>query len=946
MKTFNEPAERAEEFSPGQAERSDAPPWVSIEDSFRARFSGRQYTLADLLSPAKAGSVVNQYSLPRVPLAALAAPWAKLFRPLCGLVESFRFVIKWQKCIGQLFLLGAILTLTLPVCAQRRVDDPDDQDDLNRELWEFARKTPYESILPYIAAAQKQSKAREIAEVELPNGWHIAPAGAQVEVGRLPYTFTMFAGKLVVLDTGYYYFPNTKEPQEVSIVDVDTAKVVKSLRINSLFPSAVVAGRFLYISGGFDQKVYRVNQQFEVDKEFPLAGFGGGLATIDGEHVAVTTMALKDAKGEYINGRLSVFNTSSGKIEREVDLGYFPYAVKSIAGKLFVTLLGENKLLVFDGRLKLLKTIAVGRTPQEMCSDGRDLFVVNTSSDDLTRIDARTLRVNGAISVAAKGSIFGTTPSACALDSTRLFVTLAGNNSVTVIDRRTGKQSASIPTGWYPTNVLLNGQKILIANAKGIRARRPNPEGPQPNKPGRPPGYVLNLLKGSISILPLDNLSANAAKWTQQVTSASPLFDNKRGFNLPIKHVFYIIKENRTYDQVLGDLGRGNGDPKLTLFGDDIAPVHHQLARDFVTLDNFFVNGEISVLGHTFTTSGYASPFTEWLGNVSYSYRWKGYPFGTVPAMMSPVYLWDLLDDAGADYRIYGENYFLFTRAYRIFSELYGADSDISKRFYDKTIAAADGTDRGQEFNNLMQPYYGRVNSAEDGYKILGEHDFVEALSKFLTGDDTFARMTARDDRLRRRFGAYLSKYPFNFRSWDLKVSDLERVREWQKDFDAQLKSGNVAPLHYIWLPNDHTDGLRKEILDPFQFVAQNDAALGRVLEIISHSAVWKDSLVLVVEDDAQNGPDHVDATRTIAFAAGPYVKRDALVSDRYDQLSMLRTIELVLGLKSLNAAEQLAAPMFGIFTDQPDFTPFVIKRVSDRLDAADRKRYHDLAGK
>jgi YVTN family beta-propeller protein len=844
------------------------------------------------------------------------------------------------------FLVGLSvfsLVFGITALAQRRVDDPDDQDDLNRELWEFARKTPYDSILPYIAAAQKQSKAREVAEVELPNGWRIAPAGAQVEVGRLPYTFTMFAGKLVVLDTGYYYFPNTKEPQEVSIVDIDTAQVIKTLRINSLFPSAVVAGDYLYISGGNDQKVYRVNQHFEVDKEYELAGFGGGLAAIDADHIAVATMALRNPKFEFTHGRLSLLNTSSGKIVSEVDLGYFPYAVKFVAGKLFVTLLGENKLLVFDGRLKLLKTIAVGRTPQEMCSDGRELFVVNTSSDDLTRINARTIRVNGTISVAAKGSTFGTTPSSCAIDANRLYVTLAGNNSVAVLDRPALKQSALIPTGWYPTNVLLNGRKILIANAKGIRARRPNPDGPQTNQPSRPPGYVLNLLKGSISILSQEDLKTNASKWMAQVNSASPLFDNTHGFNLPIKHVFYIIKENRTYDQVLGDLGRGNGDPKLTLFGDEISPVHHQLARDFVTVDNFFVNGEISVLGHAFTTSGYASPFTEWMGNVSYSYRWKGYPFGTVPALMSPIYLWDLLDDAGVDYRIYGENYFLFTRAYRIFRELYGADSDIARRFYDKTIAAAAGEDRGQEFNNLMRPYYGRVNSAEDGYQILGEHDFVEALSKFLTGDDTFARMTVRDEQLRRRFGAYLSKYPFSFRSWDLKVSDLDRVREWQQSFNAQLKSGKVAQLHYIWLPNDHTDGNRNTILDPFQFVAQNDAALGRVLEIISHSPIWKDSLVLVVEDDAQNGADHVDATRTIAFAAGPYVKRGAVVSDRYDQLSMLRTIELVLGLKPLNAAEQLAAPMFGIFTDKPDFTPFVIKKLSDRLADADRQRYREL---
>ncbi len=847
---------------------------------------------------------------------------------------------------GVCFSLLFILIFSTLVAPQRRVDDPDDQEDLNRELWQFARHTRYDSILPYIAAAQKQSKANEIAEVELPNGWRIAPAGTQIEVGRLPYEAVMFAGKLVVLDTGYYY-PKDKTPQEVSIVDLGTSQVIKTLQINSLFPSAVAgADGKLYISGGYDQKIYRVNQQFEIDQEFKLDGFAGGLTAIDAQRVAVAMMALRNAKGEYLNGRLSIVNTADGKIERRVDVGYFPYAVRFIAGKLFVTLLGENKVLVFDPQLRLAQTIAVGRTPQQMCSDGRNIFVVNTGTDDISVIDARTLRVTKTISVAAKDGQFGTTPSACAVDAQSLYVTMAGNNSVAVFDRKKGKQTASIPTGWYPTNVLLDKQRLVVTSAKGIRARRPNPDGPQPTSSSRVPGYVLNLLKGSVAAIPLSDVRRDGAKWNKQVNSAGPVFDSKLSLKVPIKHVFYIVKENRTYDQVLGDLGRGNGDPKLTIFGDDISPVHHQLARDFVTLDNFFVNGEISVLGHAFTTSGYASPFTEWLGNVSYSTRWKGYPFGTVPATMSPVYLWDLLDDARVDYRIYGENYFLFTRAYRIFSELYGPESEIARRFYDKTIAAAAGEDRGQEFNNLTRPYYGRVNSAQDAYRLLGENDFTAALSQFLTGDATFATRVQRDDKLRHRFADYLVKYPFSYRSWDLKVSDLDRVREWKKDFDAQVKSGSVPQLQYLWLPNDHTDGGSKKILDPYQFVAQNDAALGRVLEIISHSSIWKDSLVLVVEDDAQNGPDHVDATRTVAFAAGPYVKRGAVVSDRYDQLSLLRTIELVLGLKSVNSAEQLAAPMFGVFTDKPDFTPFVISKVSDRLGDADREKYRALPAK
>ena len=820
----------------------------------------------------------------------------------------------------------------------RRVDDPNEEESLNRELWEFTKGTPYEQILPYLAAEQHKSRGDQNPEMELPNGWRIAPGGKQVEVGRLPYEAVRFAGKLVVLDTGYYY----KEPQEVSVVDTDSRQVVKTLKINSLFPSAVVGlDGDLYISGGFDQKIFRVNHEFNIVREYPVQGFAGGMAPIDARHLAFGYMAVKNEKGTYINGRLAILNTTNGTIEKEIELGYFPYAVRVVSDEVFVTLLGENKLLIYDKQLKLIKTIPVGRTPQEMCTDGRRLYIVNTGSDSLAVIDTRSNRVLPNISFAAKGSTFGTTPSSCAVDGARLYVTLAGANLVEVLDHRTGKSLAHVRTGWYPTKVLIDQDKIVVVSAKGIRPRRPNPNGPPGASSSKNPQYVLNLLKGSVAIVSKSEVK-NRERGHDSL--GFPIFNATAGLKPPIKHVFYIIKENRTYDQVLGDLGKGNGDPKLTLFGESVTPIQHQLAREFVTLDNFFVNGEISVLGHSFTTSGYASPFIEWLGNVSYSERWKGYPFGTVPATMSPVYLWDLLEDRRIDYRIYGENYFLFTSAYHIFEETYGADSKLTRKFYDKTIASAAGEDRGTEFNELARPYYGRANTRSDAYRLLRDQKFLKALSRFLTGDETFAQAINRTDSLRRRFADYLYHYPFNFRSWDLKYSDLDRVRDWKKDFESQIRLGNVARLNYIWLPNDHTDGAKTKILNPYQFVAQNDAALGRMIEIISHSPVWKDSLILIVEDDAQNGPDHVDATRTIAFAAGPYVKRGAVVSDRYDQISLLRTIELVLGLRSANSAEQLAAPMFGIFTDKPDFRPFVAIEPSTHLADADKQRFTQLA--
>ncbi|HEV7396588.1 MAG TPA: alkaline phosphatase family protein, partial [Pyrinomonadaceae bacterium] len=522
-----------------------------------------------------------------------------------------------------------------------------------------------------------------------------------------------------------------------------------------------------------------------------------------------------------------------------------------------------------------------------------------------------------------------------------LYVTLAGTNAVAVLDSRTFKQVALVPTGWYPTKALLNDKKLYVVSAKGITARRPNPNGPQPNSASRVPGYILNLLQGTVSSVAIMDIARNARAWTKAVKQGPPVFDARAGFKLPIKHIFYIIKENRTYDQVLGDLGRGNGDPTLTLFGEAVSPVHHQLAKEFVTLDNFFVNGEISVLGHSFTTSGYASPFSEWLGNNSYATRWKGYPFGTVPGVTSPAYLWDLLDERKVDYRIYGENYFLFTRAYKLLVKHFGVESQLARKFYDKSMAAAAGGDRGNEFFELAVPFYGQAQTRPGALKLLDNKTFTSSLSRFLVGDNSVADELAKPGKIafKRDLADYLYHYPFNYRSWDLKYSDLDRFKAWRTDFESQLKLNTVAQLHYIWLPNDHTDGANSKNMDPFQFMAQNDAALGRIVETISQSRIWKQSLILIEEDDAQNGPDHVDATRTVAFAIGPYVKRNAVVSDRYDQLSMLRTIERLLGLRSMNLSEQVAVPMWGIFSSKPNFKPFVRVAPSSRLSKADSER-------
>jgi hypothetical protein len=426
------------------------------------------------------------------------------------------------------------------------------------------------------------------------------------------------------------------------------------------------------------------------------------------------------------------------------------------------------------------------------------------------------------------------------------------------------------------------------------------------------------------------------------------------GFKLPIKHVFYVIRENRTYDQILGDLTPGNGDPKLCVFPEAKSPNAHKLARDFVTLDNFFCDGEISALGHSFTTSGYASPFLEWIGNIGYAGRfdWKDpddakepvkylYPYGTIPAVYSPQYLWDAAADRGLDYKVYGEPYYLYTQPYRILVTAYGADSDLVKKYYQHTLVFANEKDRGLRFTQRLGVYYRQALVFQDARKLMDDPKFTAAFSDYYLADDSLARALARDEKLKDAFADFLIHYSLNFPAWDLKISDLERYQDWKEDFKRQLDRRQVPALEYLWLPNDHMGWPPPPT--PEQYIAQNDAALGALVETLSKSEVWKESLVLVVEDDSQDGLDHVDSTRTVALAAGPYVKRGMVVSDPYDQESMLRTIELILGLDPMNSGDGLAIPMMNIFTDQPNFKSFRQAEPAKSLSPDDLKLYRQV---
>ena len=860
-------------------------------------------------------------------------------------------------------------------------------DDLSRQLW-AARPRPltgpalgYDAAVRYARRAQRRTAARADSSVragaaELPTGWAIAPAGAQIATGRLPFEAVAFAGRVVVLNTGYY----PGEPQPLTIIDPRRgAPAVRSVPLGALYPAARVGGDgALYVSGGDDRAVWRLDTAF-VSRKLPVGGYAAGLAPLDAGtfgagRLAVAYLVATDSTGPAGEGRVAILNTATGRIEQELPAGHYPTAVESFGDRVYVVGTGEGAVRVYarrtagatdssagSGALVLRRALTVGRSPVATCrwgdGPGARLVVVNSGSDDVSIIDVARDSVIGTLPVrvrAAGTRGAGTAPTSCAVAHGRLYVTLATANATAVFDTaqitngpgmRRATASGYLPTGWYPTRVLAVGDSLWTVSAKGIRPRRPNPNGPQPDslRPGGP-DYVLTQLQGTVGVLARTTIDTGLAGWTRTALAGAPLAAPASGLAMPIQHIFYIVRENRSYDQVFGDLGRGAGDSTLTLFGRDVTPAGHALAREFVTLDHFFADGEISVLGHSYTTSGYASPLLQWIGNAAYAGRFAGYPFGTAPALFSPAYLWDALDAHATEYRVYGEPYYASTAFWRLVTARYGTEHPLARAFIAQSGRLTTSRDRGAALHGVLAPHAAQGRTPAGALALLADSGFVGALSRALVGGDALVRALAADAGLRPVVAAYLAHYAFAYPTWNLTYSDLQRVADWKAEFEADVGAGRVPAFTYLWLPNDHTAGVTRGALTPRQFVAQNDAALARFVETVAASPVWASSLILVEEDDAQNGPDHVDATRTVALAAGPYVRRGTVVSDRYDQISMLRTAEVLLGVDPLGVGDALAVPMLGALTPTADARPWRAPAPSAALTPADRARYDALA--
>ena len=729
-------------------------------------------------------------------------------------------------------------------------------------------------LLSQLVSAQIPSQP-VTKRILLPNGWSLTPAGKSLPLGDLPLNMAISHNRQWLAVTN-----NGQSKQSIQRINLLTQQVVDTKEIDKAWMGLCFSAddRELYVSGGNDNRIlrYTLGKQLLQFKDSIIIGPSWP------EKISVTGIDIDDTRQLMYavtkeNNSLYVINFRTKKILRRVQLPAENYTCLLSEDKkeLYISSWGSGRLLVYQTLLnKVVAEISVGSNPNDICvtKNGRFLFVANANDNSVSIVDVKRRKVIETLEASLfPGAPTGSTTNSVALsyDQKTLYIANADNNCLSVFDvSRPGssKSVGFIPVGWYPTCVRTAGKKIYVSNGKGYTSL-PNPGGPQPvskkislsyqqGDTSHPTEvqYIGGLFKGTLSIIETP-ASDQLKKYTQSVYRNSPYsksrehltsgeagnpIPRKRAEPSPIRYVFYIVKENRTYDQVLGDLPEGNGDTSLCLFGEKITPNQHALAKEFVLLDNFYVDGEVSADGHNWSFGAYATDYLEKTWVTSYGGRGGDYDAEGNRAIANNKkgFIWDHCKRAGISYRTYGEF----------------ADN------YKPNIPSLAGH---------FCPYY---------------------------------------------------------TSWDESVRDTTRVNQWKRDFDSLLAINAVPQLSTLRLINDHTEGLRKGKPTPFAHVADNDHAVGMFIEHLSKSKIWKESVVFILEDDAQDGPDHVDAHRSTAYVAGGFVKRNFIDHTLYTTSSMLRTIELILGLEPMSQYDAAAEPMWRCFTSTPNLTPFTTR--------------------
>jgi len=705
--------------------------------------------------------------------------------------------------------------------------------------------------------------------------WSLQPAGKQLKVGDFPVNIALHPSEpfAAVLHCGW-------GEHEIVTVDLKKFDIIARIKAPEYFYGLCFTpdGKSLYVSGGQSATVYRytfakgyLSDPAEIKLAQPkdknvLAGValspdGGTLyaCVAWGDRLAVVPTAQPD-KPEFV----------------ELTKDDYPYAALPTAdnARVYLSLWGRGAVSVYDTQAKkIVADWPVSPHPTEMLlsADGARLFVACANSTNVEVLDAKTGAKSETISTALyPNAPNGSTPSSLALsgDGKVLFIVNSDNNNLAVVDVSTPGKSRSlgfIPTGWYPTSVRYDAKqdRLFVANGKGLMSKA-NPHGPNPNvePPKSVREYIGGLFNGTLCEINMPT-PAGMNVYTRKAYECSPLradllpsakprdprnpIPAKVGDPSPIKYCIYIIKENRTYDQVFGDVREGNGDPHLCLFPEHVTPNHHALVRQFVLLDNFYVESEVSADGHEWSMAAYATDFTEKTWPLQYRGGGHGvfrYPAeGGLPvAYPSSGYLWDRCRESKVSFRSYGE-----------------------------FISNGKKPD---------EPGKARLASLDGHFDPL-------------------------------------------YRSFDMDYPDAKRADRFLAELKEFETKGDLPRLIILRLPNDHTSGTALNKPTPIAHVGDNDLALGRVIEGLTQSKFWKQMAVFVVEDDAQNGSDHVDAHRTVAMVFSPYCKRKSVDSNMYSTSSMLRTMELILGLPPMTQFDAAALPMYASFQPEPDLSGY-----------------------
>ncbi|HXY30029.1 MAG TPA: bifunctional YncE family protein/alkaline phosphatase family protein [Gemmatimonadaceae bacterium] len=732
----------------------------------------------------------------------------------------------------------------------------------------------------------------------LPTGLNLDPAGTAVTVGQMPLAMTLSPdGRQVVLLLNGYLQTG------VQIVDRSSGRVGQTLPQRTAFLGLAFSpdGRWLWASGGNLELVYRyawADGRATLSDSIPLGPPPAPHAS--GIHYPAGIAPSNDGAMLYVAENLSddvaVLSIAERRVVQRLPTQRYPYAVVVAPdGTVYVSAWGGNTVSVFSpgsgGRLTEVTRIAAGRHPSALLlsRDGSRLFVASASTDRVAVVDTRARTVVTELrDPPPSGPGEGSTPNALALapDGRRLYVAEADNNAVAVFalsSRTAGLTTAGaapdsdrlvarVPVEWYPAALAASGDSLIVANAKG-HGTAANPAGPNPLRGyyASPRDYTLGQLTGSLTtVIGTDLAPDKLPALTARVAAANGWTRSRAGPAYPpFEHVIYVIKENRTYDQVLGDLPRGDGDTSLVFFPRAVGPNHHALAERFGIFDRFFVNSETSADGHNWATAAYAPDYVEKTVQPNYSGNGRDYDFEglnrgeTVEAIPDddvdePAngYLWTLAQAAKISFRNYGE--------YVV--------EDSSLRTKDLPV----------------------------GYR--GTKPYLHA-------------HTAH-----------------NFPGFDLAIPDQRRADLWIADLGEFEKQGSMPQLQILRLPNDHTAARRPGLPTPRACFADNDLALGRVVEALSRSRFWKSTVMFVLEDDSQNGPDHVDSHRSPLLVISPYNK-PGVVHRFANTTDVIATIAEILRLGSLSQFDFYGRPLRGIFASTADTTPYVAQTPAVSLD-------------